>query len=309
MTVKFLDSLGSQLAQHWIANLITPAFFFWLGGALAWIDRWGWNTFQTTVLNVDEGLRVLLLVAGLLLVLASGFIVQRFDLTILRLFEGYWPRWMSPLHRWLLKHHRAQFTQREQQWQALKLKQETQALTSAEHRELLAIDRQLRQMPTRPERLMPTRFGNLLRAAESLPELKYGLDAVICWPRLWMVLPDHVKQELQQVRSELNLAAQNWLWSFLFLVWGLWAWWAFVVGVVGMGLTYSWMLQAAEQYGDSIESTFDLFRLKLYQGLHWPLPKSPEEEVQLGRSLTEYLWRGNSQAISNFVYSDEPSDP
>jgi hypothetical protein len=66
---------------------------------------------------------------------------------------------------------------------------------------------------------MPTRLGNLLRAAERKPLEKYGLDAIICWSRLWMLLPDAVKKDLQESRADLNNAARVWLWSLLFCGW------------------------------------------------------------------------------------------
>jgi len=44
--------------------------------------------------------------------------------------------------------------------------------------------------PAESDRHMPTKLGNILRAAELRSKDKYGLDAVICWPRLWLLLPD-----------------------------------------------------------------------------------------------------------------------
>jgi len=79
---------------------------------------------------------------------------------------------------------------------------------------------------------MPTRLGNLLRAAERKPLEKYGLDAILCWSRLWMLLPDAVKKDLQESRADLNNAARVWLWSLLFCGWtfvgeNIWTTWRF----------------------------------------------------------------------------------
>ncbi|WP_277883236.1 hypothetical protein [Nostoc flagelliforme] len=32
MPTKFLESLGGKLAENWAANILTPAFVFWMGG-------------------------------------------------------------------------------------------------------------------------------------------------------------------------------------------------------------------------------------------------------------------------------------
>jgi hypothetical protein len=55
---------------------------------------------------------------------------------------------------------------------------------------------------------------------------------------------------------------------------------------------YYWALDAARNYGELIEATFDLHRHLLYQSLRWNLPDKPSEERQRGHELTEYLWRG-----------------
>ncbi|MCC5666814.1 hypothetical protein LC653_23705 [Nostoc sp. CHAB 5784] len=43
MSAKFLESFGSKLAEQWLANLLTPAFVFWAGGAAAGLQHFGWK--------------------------------------------------------------------------------------------------------------------------------------------------------------------------------------------------------------------------------------------------------------------------
>ncbi|WP_392533732.1 hypothetical protein [Nostoc sp. C117] len=142
---------------------------------------------------------------------------------------------------------------------------------------------------------MPTKLGNILRAAESRPYDKYGLDAVICWSRLWLVLPDGVKKELQEARSSLNTAPRFWLWSLLFIVWTVWAWWAVPAGLLGLIFAYYWTVDAAGVYCSLLESAFDLYRLELYKSLRWPIPINPKQEQESGKQLTIYLLRGSDQ--------------
>jgi hypothetical protein len=307
MPTKFLESLGGKLAEQWAANLLTPALVFWLGGLAAWMQNFGWNRLQQWFTGLVEPLQVAVLVGSLFVVAASAFVVQRFDLAVLRFFEGYWSAWMRPLRRWLLKRQRAKLQRLDQRWQDLAIKRDQlretqQDLSPEELDELIAIDWQLRQVPSQPERLMPTQLGNLLRAAESRPSEKYGLDAIICWSRLWLVLPDGVKKELQEARAELNSAARIWLWGMLFWLWVVWAWWAIPVGACVAWFAHGWMLEAATTYGDLLEAAFDLNRFALYKSLHFPLPTSPAEEKYLGQQLTEYLWRGSDRDKPEFLH-------
>jgi hypothetical protein len=310
MPTKFLESLGGKLAEQWVANLLTPAFVFWIGGLAAWIQRFGWKGLQQWFTQLTEPLQIAVLIGSLLLVTASAFAIQRFDLAVLRFFEGYWPTWMKPLRRWLLKRQRRWFDRLDQRWQELankrdQAKRSGKELSTEELDEFVEIDGKLRQVPSEPERLMPTKLGNLLRTAESRPTDKYGLDAVICWPRLWLVLPDPVKKELQETRSELNTAARIWLWGVLFLFWAVWAWWAIPIGIFVAIFAYYWMLDAAATYGDLLESTFDLYRMELYKSLRWPLPTNPAEERRLGLELTEYLWRGFDRDKPEFIHPED----
>jgi hypothetical protein len=303
MPTKFLEGLGGKLAEQWAASLLTPAFVFWFGGLIAWIQKFGWNQLQQWLTNLGEPLQIAVLVGSLLLVAASAFAIQRFDLAVLRFFEGYWPGWMAPLKDRLVNRHRAKWKRLDKDWQEFSDKRNAGQLTAKELDQFVAIDYQLRQMPAQPEHLMPTTLGNLLRAAESHPSDKYGLDAIICWSRLWLVLPETVKKELQDARADLNTAARVWLWGVLFLFWTIWAWWAVPIALLVALFAHRWMLGAAATYGDLLESAFDLHRMKLYQALHFPLPDNPAEERKLGEQVTEYLWRGSRR--DRFVYPKE----
>ena len=86
--------------------------------------------------------------------------------------------------------------------------QTREALTATDALTYAQLESQLKRFPTQPERMMPTRLGNVLRAAEGRSAAKYGLDSIICWPALWLVLPEAAKTELQAARSELDRAAQ-----------------------------------------------------------------------------------------------------
>ena len=166
----------------------------------------------------------------------------------------------------------------------------------------------LHRSPPRDDLGMPTKLGDILRAAEYRPYSKYGLDAVICWYALWLLLPADVKTELVQARTALDNAARGWLWGALFLVWTPWTWWAIPVGVLIPALTYYvGILGAATLFGELMVTAYDLHRFKLYDSLRLPRPTSPAlEREQDGPRVTNLLWGGLDEPGLNYV--DPPAD-
>ena len=300
-SAKFLEGFSGGLADEWIKTLFTPAFVFWLGGGLAALQRHGWDAAVAEFQKLQEPLPLMLGILVLLTVAASGFVVQQFDFTVLRLLEGYWPEWLNPLTNRLVQGQRRRFKRLDQQLQALN-RQGLTTLTPQEREAYIQADLDLGEFPELG-RLLPTRLGNMLRAAEDHCAVKYGLDAIICWPRLWLLLPEATKTELSQARQHLNGTVRIWVWGMLFLIWAplFGVWWPLLLGLGTAWLAHRWLIQAARVYGDLIEAAFDLYRLQLYQALRWPLPSTPAEERALGQTLTDYLWHGSDQGSPTFT--------
>jgi hypothetical protein len=305
---KFWEGLGTKLAERW-AGVATPALLFWAGGLVAYLSsRDGTRTLQNLVKEVARRSateQVALALGALVLVATSALVVQRLTLPVIRALEGYWPVLrlvQSSVSRW----RNTRLSKAEERWQALFPRIEAMTATREEGAEFAALDRRLRRIPSSPTSRMPTRLGDILRAAESWPGDKYGLDAVKCWPRLWLLLPDTARTELVGARGALDAAAGVWLWGLLFMVWGVWAWWAIIAGlVVAVAAYYVWMLAAAAAYGDLLEASFDVYRPELYEALRWPLPSSPAEEREQGEALTSYLWRGSTASLPRFIMGDD----
>lgn len=299
MLPKFLESLGESITKEWLTKVLIPALVFWLGGALALGSKFGWKSAEPLLTGKNsETFPITQLILGVLLIAISATIVQRIELNVLRLLEGYWYPWLKHLRRWRVRSQEQHFDHSEQRRKELLTRYDT--LNGDELDEYSQLDWQRKQTPKHSNRLMPTRLGNILRAAELRPLEKYSLEVVVCFPRLWLLLPNEVKTELTESRSQLNAMVRVWLWSVLFLLWGFWAWWAIPVGIVSAWLAYQWMLDAAVTYGDLLESAFDLYRTLLYKSLRWRLPKTPTEERSLGKALTDYLWYGFTEPEPTF---------
>jgi hypothetical protein len=292
MPTKFLESINGKLAEQWVAALLTPAFVFWLAGLLAYCDRYGITTLETWLKQYSEPIQIGILAIALCIISASAFIAQRFDTEVLRALEGYW---YPGLRRLLIPCTQFQKFRRRRLITILKRinpKLHNNTATPWEQAEFVRCDRLLHQFPEKDHDLLPTHLGNILRAAERRPYYRYGLDAIICWPRLWLVLPEATKKDIQVAQSELNNNVRLFLWSILGLSWGIWSWKIIPIALLGLLFAYNWAIAAATTYGDLIEASFDLHRQLLYQALGWKKPDDPNEERRVGQQLTDYLWRG-----------------
>lgn len=309
MLLKFWEGLGDKLAERWLALLFSPALLFWAGGLLVWIDRFDWNTphhWWTGLPLLAQGLA---LCAVPLLVIASAALGAALQGPLLRLLEGYWPTWAVGLADDLVAGIARRRDSDEQRYQKLAQSQDT--LGRHEREELARLEIGLREIPVNANDLLPTRLGCLLRAAERKPAEKYGLDGVICWSRLWLLLPEATRGELNAARSALDKAVNLWLWGLLFIVWtplsllphrAVATWWPLCAGLVVMLIAYRQALAAARTFGLLLEAAFDLYRWSLYQSLGWRLPATPAQERESGAKLTQYLWRGADGPVPRFVH-------
>lgn len=174
--------------------------------------------------------------------------------------------------------------------------------------------------PPTTTKIMPTKFGNILKASEAYSGTRYGIDAVQFWPRLWHVIPPSYRQSIDETRNELsflvNMSTLSVFFYFLcflailYTLFGLWpgssatnlgfAWLdnAFryvVAGFVALLFNrffYHAAIFSVGDYGIMIRSAYDLFRLDLLEQFRLKHPKGSVEEFQVWRNLGELIVLG-----------------
>jgi len=290
MLDNFWATLGSDLAGSLMNYLFGPAFLFWAGGLALYVLQHGWHSILTSIQGWDLVQQGTSLVAALFVVILSSLAMKAVHFHILRLLEGYWPWPLNFLGRSIVTMRKKGFIQHNDRLHVLKGKKEP--LTTEEQDELASLEIWAHRYPVSAYDLLPTGLGNLLRARERASERIYGLDAVVCWPRLWSLLPSSEQEDLASARDALNSQAELWLWGVLFLLWAIITPWAVLIALGWMILAYSMTVQTAAAYGDLLEAAFDLHRLDLYDALTWPRPKDSNGEKATGARLSEFLWRG-----------------
>jgi hypothetical protein len=158
--------------------------------------------------------------------------------------------------------------------------------------------------------LMPTRRGNALRAAESYPGgcERWGLDAVFWWPRLYLILPDSARNQVDEARASMDQLIVLSVLSAAFavvaigfgiaglnpVVWVLCA----VGGLILARLSYLAMVAASAAFGDLVCSCFDLFRGDLLTHLGWQTPDRLPDERTLWVALGQQLYRRSASSTS-----------
>ena len=243
-----------------------------------------------------------LLVLGLVVI---AFIAQPFQLTAVRILEGYWGsgrvgRLLARPGLWLQQRRLAAIRG------ALAPADSPAAALARLGTELA----RRRLFPDREDDLLPTQLGNALRAGERRAGAPYGLDAVVVWPRLYPLLAEPVRALVDDRRDQLDLAAR---FTFVFLAaaatsFGLLVshgWWLLIPAtcLALAWLTYRGAVEAAIGYGEQMRAAIDLHRFDLLRALHVSLPATRESEVAANANLMALLRQ--DEAI-DLTYNHEP---
>ena len=190
---------------------------------------------------------------------------------------------------------------------------------------------------TYPEDLndvLPSRFGNTLKAAENYSGERYGLDGVHFWPRLIQVIPIDYKLSIDNVRNELSFLVNMSVLSITFSLLCVLAMFysmstvnvaiatpaiyaefvgkaakyliAAALGFINCRIFYNASIFSVGSFGLMIRSSFDLFRLDLLKKLGLERPKDSIEEFESWNRMNELIVLGShSLTLTKIDYRKE----
>jgi hypothetical protein len=243
--------------------------------------------------------------SGALLFLAlvvAALLAQPLQLALVRGLEGYWAG--TPAGARLSAPGRALQERRLARLEA-RLSEPVATIDEAHALDL----RRTRYFPERPEHLLPTRLGNVLRAGEERAGAPYGLDAVAVWPRLYPLLPDGTRLLVDDLRDGLDLGARLCV-TFVaaavvaFALLAQHGWWLLVPVACALlaWLAYRGAIASALAYGEGISTAIDLHRFELHKALHLALPATRAAELVVNGQLTAFLV---AEARIDFAYAHD----
>jgi len=310
MLTAWLGGLGTKLTENWAGKALSSASLFWLGGLSALLLGPGGDRRRSDLEAAFNGaplaLQVVALVAAAALVAASEQVSKGLALGVTRLLEGYWPRLANGLRAFLVRRVVSARSRDYKRWEALNyaIREETdESLLEERQLQYNEVERLLHRVPLESG-VMPTRFGNVMRAAETRIAGRYGLDPIRCWPTFWLLLPEVARTEISEARAAVDSRTQAWLWAALFCLWTpllclvmpiTW-WWPWPMLLIGLSIAmivyYGWLLPAATTYSELLDTVFGLYRAELYKAFGQPMPADPDSQRVAGESLTTLIWRG-----------------
>lgn len=215
---------------------------------------------------------------------------------LVRVLEGYWGRLL--LSSWI-----GQPCLRRQRKRREALLSVIESIpVDAKPAELAAVDsaaRRLSKYYPAEERLLPTSLGNALRAAEDLAISRYGLDAVVVWPRLYPFIGARLGGLVDGARNQLDVSARlvpTFLACALIAVGYLFAhgyWLLMPLGFLVMAaFSYRAAVEAAAAFGVTMNAALDLHRFDMLNGLHLPMPADLDAERSTNEAVSAFLRQG-----------------
>jgi len=224
-----------------------------------------------------------------LIVFCAALILQPFQLQLVRILEGYWDD--VPILRGL-KFIGVEINRR-RWWDIRVLRDDDDLLASL--------------YPPEIDDLLPTRLGNVLRAAERRAGEQHGFsDPIKMFPRIYPYISAPLSKAIGDARDELDIACRMCavLWTLAVVTVVTFAADGAVIATRGvvlfipalaalMGIvSYRAAVRSAEDYGKFLYYVFDLHRQDLIRALGYEPPRNPDAEIELIQAITEWLVEG-----------------
>lgn len=324
---NYLEKLGS----NFLVAAMVPSLTFVIAGI---------TVFDPTIQMISrfekQGGTYQLIEFGLLVFILTviiGFTLTALNTYILKLYEGYaFIHHVPFMYKRLLRYHKRKAENLISRREELRKQIEVLRRNVKKSPEIKRLERNLRQeyysvtseydrsYPSNPEEILPTQFGNILKASEQYSGTRYGLDGVEFWPRLIQVIPKEYQQTIDNSRNELSFLVNMSMLSILFylacFIAVFYSLYVFPVdfsntdsffAIAGVtvrylaaaGLAficsvffYKASIYSVSSFGLMIRSAYDLFRIDLLRQYKLKIPANLKEEFYTWKDLNEFVVMG-----------------
>jgi hypothetical protein len=260
------------------------------------------------------------------------------NLPLYRLIEGY-----GPLKRWA-----PGLAKRQRRERARRLRRQSRilrrwaaagdAFPARRQNEAADLRRELETYwPPKQYEVLPTRFGNVLRAFESYPLEAYGADGAPIWTRLVSVIDKDFATSIDDARAQvdclINLATLGVLIGLSGVATGLaatpWArlatalgapatllgfrpdlrFWAGIAMLASAYPLYLWAVERAVAWGSLVKAAFDCYLPALVKRLGFVMPADEDERRALWTDINALVIYRQRMDLGRWKMADAKDDP
>jgi hypothetical protein len=252
-----------------------------------------------------------------------GVLLLVLNYSIYRVLEGYGK--YNPI-RYLKKYERRRYNKLQRAITRLRAEireadasgEEEKVLVELENKRDALLRKKAEEFPSDPSRLLPTAFGNALRAFEDYPSDMYEVDSIVVWVRLLAVIPKDYRDLLGTAKAQadfwVNLWLLGWLFAIEYLVMSIYSLqlrmiWVPFVSIAFALIAASSAKSAAIQWGDYVKSSFDLFLPKLHTKLKLPqIDKIKDERALWTRFSQMVIYHQKAKAFDRTIKPESGDD-
>jgi hypothetical protein len=287
------SGLNKVVDRGFIVGFAMPALLFLFGSAGLW--RLFGLKLPYLDLSGGEPLKDTTMLA--LMSLAGAFLLMILNWNILRIMEGYWYRNLGKKVNWLPDHLWTSLDKRiahlNAQWRKVgdsfpKVGELRRA------REVFS-----NRYPVKRNAVLPTRFGNALRAFEDYPREVYGIDSIPGWIRLNAVMSKDYRELADEARADMNTWMNIWFLTYCLLAeYAALAWWSrrfpLICLVVPALIVASFLFsgratKAAVGWGEWVKGAFDIYIIDLLKKLGYRAPTNLDEIREICHKLSQTM--------------------
>lgn len=237
---------------------------------------------------------------ALLGVYVVAVLLLAINYALYRILEGYVPpmKWFG----WRLAHHKRRF----------RTLQNEIARLGDDPRGDVALWGFRKQYPTNKADVLPTSFGNAIRAFEVYPRDVYGADSISVWPRLLTVVPKEVQGLINDAKALVDLCVNLCLLSTVVALSLLGRIAAdvyrarvlhqvtdvrlFIAGALIFGLVavaaYRFAVTLVPDWGEHVKSAFDCYLGTLATQLGYALPPTRARRIEFWTAFSQTILYG-----------------
>ena len=291
------SELNKLFGREFAIGFFLPALLFFLGTTY-FLRSLGVDTplFRINWEKPFEGTGFLLVAAWV-----CAVFLQAVNRELFRALEGYWPQ---PLRKWCSHFQLKRFRQLSRElFEAQKDATDTQKLANLS-------TRNARDYPSKEKLVLPTSFGNAVRAYEDYPRVIYGFESINGWSRLQALMSTEFREILNQDRARvdlwLNLSFFALVFTIEIVVLGLQrgqpgSMWLALPMLIFMRFAYMRAQSSVQQYGDQVKAAFDIYLPALATKLGYVLSSDVDQNKKFWRAFSRVMVYRKEEALKSMA--------